>query len=646
MLDRRMFLGALATGALTAEKPKYGSMMWDYITSSIARLDEQRAARLAAIGSVTELRELQRTVRQRVAEMWGPLPAGRTPLNARSAGVVEASGHTIEKVIFESRPAFYVTANVYRPRSVSGRLPAVLFSPGHTDNGKCSETYRRLCTLLARNGFVVLTWDPVGQGERLQLYDAARGRSLAGPGTREHSALGRQCYLLGINLMQYRAWDATRGIDYLISRGDVDPERMGFAGHSGGGMETLQFVAWERRLKAAAPVCAVTSFRHKTEGLLIADPEQNLSGTLAYGIDHPELLAAFAPNALLIGAAIRDYVPIAGVRRTYRELQHVYRLLGVPDKLGLAETDDKHVLNRELREALASWFVRWLAGEERKIVEEETDLPDERELWCTKTGQVATSLGGETILSLNQKLAREIAPAARPADVVHAARRITRVDTNVPESGIVVPVREFRDPQSKRTVLLASEAPATEIAGALASAGCRVIAVDVRGWGETKPEMPDRKASFAWDDFFAFRSLELGRPLFGQRLRDLLTAAPQDCIGVGIGAGALLVAHAAALDRRFRAVALVRPLISYRSLIDDPLAQQPFSSYLPGVLSAYEVRDLLAAIAPRKVLVIDPEDSRGRPASEASVREEFRGGITVKMRVDAGSTIAAWAGTV
>jgi cephalosporin-C deacetylase-like acetyl esterase len=163
---------------------------------------------------------------------------------------------------------------------------------------------------MAQSGFVALIWDPIGQGERLQLWDAEQGVSLAGPGTREHRVLGNQCYLVGWNLMNFRAWDAIRVIDYLATRPDVDSGRIAMAGNSGGGMETLQFACFDDRIKAAIPMCAVSTFRHKTQAMLIADPEQILYGTLEHGIDHPELLAAYAPKALMVGSAKQDYIPI------------------------------------------------------------------------------------------------------------------------------------------------------------------------------------------------------------------------------------------------------------------------------------------------------------------------------------------------
>ncbi len=647
MLNRREFAACLA-GAVTAPKTAggYGSMMWDYITGSIRALDEARSARLAALRTREQLLALQREVRLRLAEMWGPFPKERTPLNPRHIATIDRSDYVIEKIVFETRPAFFVTANLYRPKRVEGRLPAAIFPLGHSSNGKAAGIYQLFPILMARSGFICLNWDPVGQGERLQLWDIGKQASLAGPGTREHSVLGIQCYLVGLNLMNYRAWDAMRAIDYLQSRPDVDPDRIGCSGTSGGGMETLQLAPFETRIQAIVPSCAVSTFRHKTEGLLIADPEQILYGTLAYGIDHPELLAAVAPRAVLIGAAIQDFVPIAGARRTRQELRRPFRLIGAADRAGIFETDDKHSLNQELREATASWFMRWLAGNDVKVREQPSEILKDAELYCTETGQVVESLGGETVFTLNRKRAGEIAPNRDlPAEsgqlevyqkeIRLLARRLTRLDLERSEDGIHIPVKTFgTSTTGARPLVVAAEAgkddPSVQrdLIGPLTSVGRKVVAIDVRGWGETKPQMPDKKASFSWDEFFAYRSIELGRPLFGQRLRDLLVTAPE-IVGapewdlVGIGAGALLAVYAAALEPRVRGAAAIGGLLSYRSVIDDPLYRQPLSSLLPGVIGAYELRDVLSAIAPRKLLIMNPENARREPAPRADALREL-----------------------
>ena len=604
MTTRRTFLGSLAAAPLANAGAGHGSMMWDYIVGRIRVLDEERQARLAATATEEQIWALQHRTRSHLGRMWGAFPRERTPLNARRVGTVERSGYVVEKIVYESQPSFFVTANLYRPGAPAGRLPAVIFPPGHTNSGKVSGSYEKQCILLARNGFIVITWDPVGQGERLQLWDAQKKASLAGKSaTAEHGLLGQQCYLLGINLMQYRVWDAMRAIDYLESRDDVDATRIGCAGQSGGGMETLQLAPFETRIQAAVSVCAVSTFRHKTEALLIADPEQNLYGTLGYGIDHPELLAAVAPRAMLIGSALRDFVPIEGARRTYQEVRHVYDVLGCPDKLAMFTTDDQHSLNQEMREASATWLARWLAGRKDKIHESPEEVPTADDLRCTPTGQVADSLRGETVLTLNLKLADRIAPKRDlPATVgqcevyrrqiAQSVSRITRLDLEHAEPGIVVPVRSWGTTGSPVVIVAESgkddPATAANIAQPLADAGYRVTGIDVRGWGETKPNMPDKKANYPWDEFFAFRSLELGRPLFGQRLRDVLVAAATAAGGrpyalVGVGAGALLAVsrrrpRSPHSQRRGTGSAAELPLAARRSSLSPALQQLPTRS--------------------------------------------------------------------
>jgi pimeloyl-ACP methyl ester carboxylesterase len=626
-------------------------MMWDYMLAYLGRLDAKRKEKLAAIQSPEEVETLRVRVRERLSEMWGPFPEERTPLNPRHLSTIERDNYVIEKVIFESRPDFHVTANVYLPKDRTGPLPAVIFPPGHTANGKAAESYQRFCILMAQSGFVVLIWDPVGQGERLQLWDAEQGVSLAGPGTSEHRVLGNQCYLVGWNLMNFRAWDAARAIDYLAARPEVDANRIAMAGNSGGGMETLQFACFDGRIKAAIPMCAVSTFRHKTEAMLIADPEQILYGALEHGIDHPELLAAFAPKPLMIGAARQDYVPIDGARQTFQAVSRVYQLFDSPEKLGFTETGDKHGLNKEMREAAAAWLRQWLGGSssDPHSVDPhaaEPALSTDRELQCTTTGQVVSTFGGATVASLIRERARQLAPKrdlpANPSaveiyrnEIILRVQEITRVGPFRRESDIVVPDRNYDvGPFAKGLAIVIADLGKDDpivrrsVIDPLVASGYQVIGMDLRGWGESAPVPPGGSVSFDWEDFFAYRSLEIGRPLLGQRIKDLLAIAPRRVnrprwIAVGIGAGALVAAHAAVLEQRIEEVISIGGLLSYRSLIDDPLSTQPFSSYLPGVIGAYDMRDVYAAIAPRRLLLINPQDSQRRPVEEVSAWEQL-----------------------
>jgi pimeloyl-ACP methyl ester carboxylesterase len=621
-------------------------MLWEYTLEYIRLLDQRRVERFEAIRTPDDLAKLRETVRARLTEMWGPLPPERTPLNVQNLGVIAQDDYAIERIVFESRPKFFVTANLYRPKQADTRHPAILFPPGHTADGKAYPEYQRFGILGARHGFVVLIWDPIGQGERLQLWDAARKASLGGSGTAEHRVLGQQCYLLGLNLMGYRVWDASRAIDYLETRDDVDPERIAMAGSSGGGMETLQYAAFEPRIKAAIPVSAVATFRAKTEALRIADPEQILYGTLRDGIDHPELLAAFAPRPLMIGSPTQDFIPIDAARSTFNAVVQAYALLDAGSRLRLSETNDQHGMNQQLREAAIDWLLRWLTEKSRPVHEAPAKILSEPELRCTASGQVADTPGAASVTSWNQKFAKLIEPGRtlpkQPSQVdiyrsqlVHRIREITRIGELRGEAGIWVPDRVFEVGAFARgEALVVAEQGMNdprvrrEVIDPIVAAGYQVIAMDVRGWGETAPNLPDFSVDFDWDDFFAYRALEIGRPLLGQRIKDLLTAAPKrlrnrEWLVVGVGAGALVAAHAAALEPRISQLITIDGLLSFRSLLDDPLPKQPFSSFLAGVLGAYDVRDLYAAIAPRRVLVINPQDSQRQTAGPVPARQEL-----------------------
>ncbi len=641
-------------------------MLWEYNREYLRLLDEHRASKLAALESTEQFDALRQRVRQQLEGMWGAFPE-RTALNARQLGMIERSDHWIERIIFESRPSFHVTANLYRPKDSDGPLPALIFPCGHADAGKAAESYQRFAALMARHGIAVLTWDPLGQGERLQFLDEQTGASEFGTGTAEHRVLGNQCYLVGDNLMQYRAWDATRALDYLELRPEIDSSRIGIAGQSGGGMVTLQFACFDERVKAAFASCAVASFRAKTEALLIADPEQILVGTLRAGIDHPELLAAFAPKPLLIGAALQDFVPIEGARRTHAELEQVYGKLGAGSDLGLVETDATHGLNQELREAAASFFLRALTGRNQSVVEEPAELLSAAELGCTPSGQVSSAFGSKTVATLNTERAAEKAadlPPVRNAsefeiyrsEVASRVREVTNVGDFKAEVGIEVPAR-FLDAgvYAKGAAFLVAEQgkdhPIVQryCIDAIVAANHSVHGLDLRGWGATKPSMPSVEVGFDWDDFFAYRSLELGRPLFGQRLKDLLSTAPKltnrrEWIVIGVGIGGLIAAHAAALDSRVAGVVSIEAPLSYMGMLNDPRMKQPVSSILPGVIGAYEIKDIYASIAPRPLLVINPQDAQRRGLGAEQARAECAAAFEIYDTLDAPTAIEIQSG--
>ena len=242
---------------------------------------QRREDAIAKIQTVAEAERRKQTVRERLLALIGGLPDYSGPLNPRITGRIQSEKYTIEKVIFESLENFYVTANLYRPNQ-PGRYPGVLLQAGHTQEGKPEG--QRLAANLALKGFVVLAFDPVGQGEREQTYDARVGHALAGWSVPEHIQAGGQAILVGESVARYFIWDAKRALDYLVSRPEVDAARLGAVGCSGGGALTTFIGALDPRIKAVAPACFVNSYR-----LLFAgpDPDSEMSppNLLASGLD-------------------------------------------------------------------------------------------------------------------------------------------------------------------------------------------------------------------------------------------------------------------------------------------------------------------------------------------------------------------------
>src|SRR5262249_31185175 len=245
-------------------------------------------------------------------------------------------------------------------------LPGVLSPCGHSAIGKAAPAYQALHVNLAKRGFVVLTYDPVGQGERSQFWDTRRGRSRFNLACGEHAVLGNPLYLLGTSLARFRIADGIRALDYLTKRPEVDPSRIGCVGNSGGGTLTAYIAALDRRVTAAATCCYITTLPRRMGNRIQqdpdADPEQDVWGFVSAGIDHAGLLALCAPRPTLVGSARLGFFPIEGARASFAEAKRLYEVAGVPERVAQVEAAEKHGLTPPLRTAVYAWFERWLGG--------------------------------------------------------------------------------------------------------------------------------------------------------------------------------------------------------------------------------------------------------------------------------------------
>ena len=278
---------------------------------------DQRKQKIAQLHTREDWKNRQQTVQKKLMEMVGPFPE-KTPLNAKVTEVLQKDGYRVEKLIYESLPGFYVTAGLFLPDKLKGKAPAVLFCSGHSELAFRSETYQQMILNLVKKGFIVLAFDPVGQGERQQYYDEKEGKSQFGP-THEHSYPGAQCFIAGNSMAKYMVWDGIRSIDYLLGRPEVDPQRIGVTGRSGGGTQTAYIAAFDERVMASAPECYITTLEQQLKTQGPQDAEQNFYHGIARGIDLADLLEVRAPKPVLMITTTRDIFSIQGARTTFKE---------------------------------------------------------------------------------------------------------------------------------------------------------------------------------------------------------------------------------------------------------------------------------------------------------------------------------------
>ena len=360
-----------------------------YQTELAWRQDDKRRKRWASLKTEKDLLQLQQEMRDRLLDMIGGLPPKKTPLNSQITGRIQMRGFHIEKLIFESLPGVYVTALVYSPDDGTKRYPAILVPSGHSENGKVH--YQPLCQRLVQLGYVVISWDPVGQGERSQFWDNKKAKSRYNLICAEHAVLGNLAYLAGTNLARWEIWDGIRALDYLLTRPDVDPERINITGTSGGGTQAAYIAALDPRIKVVAPSCFITVLPMRMYNRIFkdpdSDPEQDLYGMISSGIDHPGLLLMMYPRPVFIAAAVLDFFPIEGTLRTFREVEDLYSRFGYSDRIAMHEGYHGHEYSKE-NQAAAFQFLSYFNG-----LPDRRDLPpveelDEKTMQCTHSGQV------------------------------------------------------------------------------------------------------------------------------------------------------------------------------------------------------------------------------------------------------------------
>jgi dienelactone hydrolase len=597
---------------------------------------DKRDADIRQITTVEAAERRKEWVRKKILDLIGGLPDYAGPLNARVTGRIDKQKYIIEKVIFESLPRLYVTADLYRPNK-PGRYPGVLVALGHWDQGKIAE--QRLAANLAMKGFVALAFDPIGQGERITAYDRRLGWTLGGWSTEEHLQAGAQSLLAGENFARYRIWDAKRALDYLVSRPEVETERIGCTGCSGGGTDTTYISALDARIKAAAPACWMNSYRTLFSGP-VGDSEQSPQYFLSSGLDETDYVELFSPKPWLIVSTIGDFFPLEGVRDIFQEARGWYRLYHAEDHLDWAVGPGPHGTPQPLRERIYEWMIRWLKDGHGDAREEPVEMALEHDLLATASGQVTPELGGREIYEVIRERfeKRRDSGAVNIKDLLDEMRRLMRpveerpVDSRVTEetrttdwisqkmfletepgvelhATLLVPRGEGRKPGV--LVVETDAATPSKLATEAVRQGAVVLALAPRGL----PRSDDRRP-FGGDYAANTRAFLVGRNLPGMRAYDirrgidLLASRPEVDAGslraVARGEAGVWLLMAAAADPRIQHIWLDRTPYSLRAALDEPLNRNLHMAVIPGFCLKWDVADLVAAMEGRRVLWTDP----------------------------------------
>jgi len=631
--------------------PRYGHMVHEYYVTRLREIAAARAERIAALRTRADAERYVETVRRALRRCFPALP-GRTPLDARVTCRIERPRYALETVVYASRPDFLVTGNLYLPYGPACARPAVLGLCGHSLEGKGCDAYQAFAQALVGQGFVVFLIDPISQGERRQFYpqDGRPRPSLC----QAHNLMGNTQVLVDDFFGTWRVWDAIRGLDYLLSRPEVDRTRVGVTGNSGGGTLTSYVTALDPRLSMAAPSCHISSFLTDLENELPRDAEQNPPGLLGAGLDSVDLLIAHAPRPTLILAQIDDFFDERAARRASKDLKRVHTLLGSRGSAAYFAGPRDHGYHAENREAMVRFFCCHAGLPVPRRQARPAPCPP-AELYATPRGETRP-LGSRRVFEFTAETAADLARRRRPLEAAAlqaAARRVLDLPPvrGVPghrclrehqfavetETGIQALVSVYRNapyrfhpPRGACTLYVGHTDSGADVESlprirALASR-TGFVAVDVRGLGLTMAQTCASREFFepyGSDYLYASTGELLGESYLGRRVFDLLRVmdwlqahGATRLALVGRGMGSILAAFAALLHPSRPRCRLLHYLPSYELLCRTPLASWPLSALPRGVLCHFDLPDVYQALG-KRLSREEPWDGRMRPLRPA-----------------------------
>lgn len=282
------------------------------------------------------------------------LEGNRPPLKITKTGVIQKDGYRIEKLYYESLPGLYVPANLYIPDGIKNPVPAILYVCGHAHTQK--HHYQAHAKNFALNGFVCLIIETIQRGE-------VKGEHLG-----QESNGWFQWYSMGYNPGGVEVWNGIRGLDLLGQMSEVDKDKLGVTGISGGGSQSWYLPAVDKRVKAAAAVAGAGSLEGQITQKTIDDHCDCMMPINTYGIDFSDIGALIAPRPFMIAQPNQDlYYSIESVRTLFKKIEPIYSFYGKSENLIMKEVSGPHSYgaNEELRPEILSFFLKELKGIDR-----------------------------------------------------------------------------------------------------------------------------------------------------------------------------------------------------------------------------------------------------------------------------------------
>lgn len=653
----------------------YPQMVHDALVARVDELTQTRKAAIASLRTRKDALAYQKTVRRKLRRVFAPWPK-KTPLNARVTARRELTHYAIESVVFESRPNYPVTANLYIPKG-DGPFPVVLGACGHSNDGKAEPVYQKFAAALACQGFMSMVYDPVSQGERHQYEHLKRKDAPYGP-VYEHQYAGHQLQLTGDFLGTWRTWDGIRSLDYLLARPEADKTHVGITGNSGGGTLTTFLTAFDDRFTMAAPSCFVTTTMRNLTNHNAQDSEQCPPGMLAAGLDVADFFIAYAPRPTILLGQQHDFFDCRGLREIHDELRHVFSLLGAADNAELFIGPDAHGFTRPNREAMVKFFCK-AANIKPPAREPRLTTFKPEQIAAAPGATVANVKGNRFIHELNAERADELAvsrPRVTKASLLRDIEKVLelRERTTLPnyrilrpvgdhtlkpyeslwpygietEPGVMAILQLWDKKGARKRNLPHAELPCVSsptlyvpdrssfedlTAGRVPGNHKTVFAVDPRGMGQSIPfnSMDSDPDSFAGSQYMAASfGLMLNRQYLGMRVHDVLsTLDVMQSVGnksvhlVGRGEGALIATFAGLLHPSVKRVTLINTLLSYHDLAQQPVYSWPLSALPRNVLAHFDLPDCYRALNNKKLKLVAPWGADRKPLRKPAAHKLF-----------------------